>query len=93
MWGTDSTHLLTVEEGKASVFVAIDHCTCECMGIRASSSANRFEALEPVRQGVREHFGCFEEGSANGLSLRHDHGTQYLADDFQKEVAFLAIQA
>jgi transposase InsO family protein len=69
MWGTDMTQTLTVEEGVASVFIAIDHCTCECVGIHASKTANRFEALEPIRQGVREHFGAFEKSIAEGLSL------------------------
>ena len=93
MWGTDLTQTLTVEEGTASVFVAIDHCTCECVGIHAAKTANRFEALEPIRQGVREHFGAFEENIAEGLSLRHDHGSQYVSDDFQNEIAFLGVQS
>tara|TARA_B100000315_G_C14526861_1_gene564250 strand:+ start:547 stop:1440 length:894 start_codon:yes stop_codon:yes gene_type:complete len=93
MWGTDLTQTRTVDEGVASVFVTIDHCTCECVGIHAAASANRFEALEPVRQGVQEHFGGFEEGIAAGLSLRHDNGMQYVSNDFQNEIAFLGIQA
>jgi putative transposase len=92
MWGTDMTQTLTVEEGVASVFIAVDHCTCECVGIHAAKTANRFEALEPIRQGVREHFGAFEKSSAKGLSLRHDHGSQYVSDDFQNEIAFLGVQ-
>ena len=30
---------------------------------------------------------------ARGLRLRHDHGSNYLADDFQQEVAFFGIQS
>ena len=93
MWGTDLTQTITVEEGTAAVFVAVDHCTCECVGIHAAASANRFEALEPIHQGVAERFGGFEKGIAESLSLRHDHGTQYLSDDFQKEIKFLGIEA
>lgn len=92
MWGTDLTVTPTVDEGRASVFIAIDHCTCECVGIHASKTANRFEALEPIRQGIREHFGGFEENIAEGLELRHDHGSQYVSDDFQNEIAFLGVQ-
>ena len=51
------------------------------------------EALEPIRQGVRRHFGGFAEGVARGLALRHDHGSQYMADDFQKEICFLGIES
>jgi putative transposase len=50
--------------------------SAECVGIHASQRADRFEALEPVRQAVREHFGGFAKGAAAGLQLRHDHGSQ-----------------
>jgi transposase InsO family protein len=73
------------------VFVAVDHCTSECIGIHASRSGNRFEALEPLRQGVREHFRGFDEGIAVGLAIRHDHGSAYLSDDFRAELAFLGM--
>ena len=89
MWGTDMTTTVTTEEGQVCVFVAVDHCTAECIGIHASKSGNRFEALEPLRQGVREHFGGFDKGIAAGLAIRHDHGSAYMSDDFQQELAFL----
>mgnify|MGYP002870233992 CR=1 FL=1 len=60
-------------------------------GIHASKSANRFEALEPVRQGVAERFGEFGPGVGEGLAIRHDHGTAYLSDTFQNELTFLGI--
>ena len=90
MWGSDLTSTLTAE-GQASIFVAVDHCSTECVGIHAARRATRFEALEPIRQGVRACFGAFAEGVASGLALRHDHGSQYVADDFQTELAFLGI--
>ena len=91
MWGTDMTTTVTTEEGQVCVFVAVDHCTAECIGIHASKSGNRFEALEPLRQGVREHFGGFDRGIAAGLAIRHDHGSAYMSDDFQQELAFLGM--
>jgi transposase InsO family protein len=91
MWGTDMTTTVTTGEGQACVFVAVDHCTSECIGIHASHSGNRFEALEPLRQGVREQFGAFEKGIARGLSIRHDHGSAYMSDDFQQELTFLGM--
>jgi putative transposase len=91
MWGSDLTSTLTAE-GQASIFVAVDHCSTECIGIHAARRATRFEALEPIRQGVRACFGAFAEGVAAGLALRHDHGSQYVADDFQTELAFLGIE-
>jgi putative transposase len=92
MWGTDLTTTIT-GEGQVAVFVAVDHCSAEYVGLHAARRATRFEALEPLRQGVRRHFGAFGEGIARGLALRHDHGSQYMADDFQKELRFLGIES
>jgi putative transposase len=93
MWGTDATATFTDTEGAVTVFAAIDHCTAECVGISASKRATRFEALEPIRQGVKEYFGAFSGGSAAGLRLRHDHGSVYMSDDFQNEIQFLGIES
>ena len=90
MWGTDLTTTVT-GEGQAAVFIAVDHCTAECVGIHAARQATRFEALEPIRQGVRAHFGGFVGDIARGLSVRHDHGSQYMSDAFQGELRFLGI--
>ena len=92
MWGTDLTTTWT-GEGQAAVFVALDHCSAECVGIHAALRATRFEALEPIRQGVRRCFGAFAAGIAAGLAIRHDHGSQYMADDFQRELRFLGIES
>ena len=39
--------------------------------------ATRFEALEPVRQGILRHFGRIERDAAKGLALRHNHGSNF----------------
>jgi putative transposase len=93
MWGTDLTGTATVRDGQVAVFVAVDHCSAECIGLHAAKRADRFEALEPVRQGVRECFGTFAGDIAKGPKLRHDHGSQYMADDFQNEIKWLGIES
>jgi putative transposase len=90
MWGTDLTTTIT-GEGQVAVFVAVDHCSAECVGIHAARRATRFEALEPIRQGVRRCFGAFAKEIARSLAVRHDHGSQYMSDAFQQELAFLGI--
>ena len=92
MWGSDLTSVMT-GEGQAAVFIAVDHCSAECVGVHASRSANRFEALEPIKQAVRERFGAFANDIAVGLQLRHDHGSQYVSHDFQAEIRFLGIES
>lgn len=93
MWGTDATATLTAEDGQVTVFVAVDHCTAECVGIHAAKPGTRYEALEPVNQAVRERFGAIGEEVATGLKLRHDHGSQYVSDAFQEQLAFLGIES
>ena len=46
MWGPDMSQTATLEEGRAYVFVAVEHANSEIIGIHA--------ALEPVRQGVHQ---------------------------------------
>jgi putative transposase len=92
MWATDLTSTLT-GEGQAAIFVTVDHGSTECLGIHAARRATRFEALEPLRQAVRTSFGAVAEDIASGLKLRHDHGSQFLADDYQRELAFLGIES
>jgi transposase InsO family protein len=93
MWGSDATGVWTREEGLVTVFAAIDHCTAECVGTNAAKAATRFEALEPIRQGVRQRFGTYAADIAAGLKLRHDHGSQYMSNDFQSELRFLGIES
>ena len=90
MWGTDATTGWT-DEGLATIFIAVDHYTAECVGIQAARRGTRFEALEPLRQGVHAHFGAYREEIAAGLALRHDHGSQFMSDHFQAELRFLGI--
>lgn len=93
MWGTDATQVMTRQEGMATVFVAVDHFVGDLVGIHAARPGTRFEALEPVHQGIREIFGPLAEGVAEGLVLRHDHGPQYMSHAFQQELRFLGIES
>jgi len=91
MWGTDATRSLT-RAGTATIFILVDHCSAECIGIHAAEHGTRHEALEPLRQGVRRHFGGYVNGVATGLALRHDHGSQLIRRDFEQERSFLGIR-
>jgi hypothetical protein len=66
MWGTDFSTTVTLREGTAAVFIAVDHCTAELVGVHAAPRATRWEALEPIRQAVRE--------SASGGSAKRSPG-------------------
>lgn len=91
IWGTDATMTHTVAEGRVTIFAAIDHYTGECVGMHAVKKGDRFEALEPIRQGIRAYFGSFEANIASNLRLRHDHGSVYMSESFRSELRFLGI--
>ena len=93
MWGMDATSCLTRRDGHATVFVVVDHCAAECIGLHAARPGTRFEAVEALRQGVRAIFGGYAEGIATGLLARHDHGSQYVSDYLQDELKFLGIES
>jgi len=90
MWGTAATAGWT-DEGAATICIAVDHYTAECVGIHAARRGTRFEALEPLRQGIQAHFGTYGEQVATGLALRPDHGSQLMSDLFQAALRFLGI--
>jgi putative transposase len=78
-----------LDHGQVAVFVAVDHCSAECVGIHAALHGTRHEALEPVRQGVAVRLGSVGKNAARGLAIRHDHGSQYMSRDFQREIGWL----
>ena len=93
MWGTDMTTTALATGKQVAVFVAIDHRSAACVGLHAAERGTRFEALQPIRQGVQERFGAIGEGAADGLTLRHDNGSQYVSHDFQDEIRWLGIDS
>ncbi len=93
MWGTDATRFWTEEDGWCWFFGAVDHCTTEVVGHHVAKKGDRWAALEPIREGVRAHFGPYRSKVAMGLSLRHDWGPQYTADQFQGELRWLGIRS
>ncbi|MCG5548203.1 integrase core domain-containing protein [Halorhodospira halochloris] len=93
MWATDATATFLPECGQVTVFAVVDHYNAECLGIHAARPGTRFEALEPLRQAVRRVCAGFHEGIAAGVALRHDHGSQYVSDAFQRELGFLGLES
>ena len=76
MWGTDATATWTLKQGQVTVFTVLEHFTGECLGIHTAKYGSRHEALEPIRQAVKRVFGVYEAQVANGVLVRHDHGSQ-----------------
>jgi len=91
MWGADGTQVLTVEDGKVWVFAAVEHWSAECVGHYVCKEGSRFNALQPVAEGLLKHFGSVAKDTGRGLALRHDHGSAYTSDHFQNQLKFWGI--
>ena len=91
MWGTDGARVWTTEEGWGWIFSAVEHWNAECVGWHVCKVGSRFAALEPISQGLERIYGSIEAEVARGLSLRMDHGSQYLSDHFQNQLRYWGI--
>jgi len=91
LWGADATRFYTRRDGWCWLFMAIDHCSVDIVGWHVAKKGDRWAALEPIRQGVRAHYGGYARRLALGLGLRHDWGPQYTADQFLGELRWLGI--
>lgn len=91
MWGTDAAKIFTLEDGWVWLFTAVEHWNAEVMGWYLSKHGDRHAALEPIMQGLERCFGNASSDCARGLSLRMDHGSQYLSDHFQNQLRYWGI--
>jgi len=91
MWAIDATQVTTVEHGKVWVFGVAEHWNAEFMGWHVSKRGTRFEAIQALSMAVRQQFGHLSAGAARGLALRHDHGSNFMAEHFQQQVRFWGI--
>jgi transposase InsO family protein len=91
MWGTDGTRVFTLDEGWVWIFTAVEHWNAECVGWHVCKTGDRYAALQPLSMALDNLYGGVEKGIARGLSLRMDHGTQYLSDHFLNQIKFWGI--
>ena len=91
MWGTDGVRVFTMDDGWVWTFAAVDHWNAECVGWHVCKVGSRFAALEPIAQGLERLYGSVEADVARGLTLRMDHGSQYLSDHFLKQTRYWGI--
>ena len=80
MWGTDMTQTITMAEGRAYVFVAVEHANSEVVGIHAARSANllgyrNFAVLRARAPGQRRRGALHPDVEGEpivGANLRYD---------------------
>jgi transposase InsO family protein len=91
MWAIDATQVTTVEHGKVWIFGVAEHWNAEFLGWHVTKRGTRFEATQALAMAVRQQFGHLCAGAARGLALRHDHGSNFMAEHFQKQARFWGI--
>jgi transposase InsO family protein len=78
----------TARDGWVWAFVAIDHSTYEAWA-SVARRGDRFAALEPIYDAVRERFGAVDEDEARGVAMRHDWGPRYTSGHSTGALAWL----
>jgi putative transposase len=91
MWAIDATQITTVRDGKAWLFGVVEHWNAEMLGWHVAKHGTRYEAIQALGMAVRQQFGHLNAGVARGLALRHDHGSAFMADVFQKRMRFWGV--
>ena len=88
MWGADATQIATVEDGRVWLFAVVEHWNAEALGWHVAKRGDRFAAVQAVGMAVKRLFGALGVGTARGVAVRHDHGSAFMADHFQKQIRF-----
>jgi putative transposase len=70
---------------------AVHTWNAEIMGWHVVKRGTRFEAIQALGMPVRRRFGRVGADAARGLALRHDHGSNFMADHFQKQIRFWGV--
>jgi putative transposase len=95
LWGTDASMVQTVEDGRVWIFAALDHFNSEVIGHYVSTDGSRFSALEPITQAVATRCDGAASGAgagaARGITVRADHGPQYISHHFTRQLAYWGI--
>jgi transposase InsO family protein len=86
MWAIDGTQIPTVHDGKVWLFGVAEHWNAELVGWHVTKQGTRHEALQAMSMAVSEQFGHLGRDAARGLALRHDHGSAFMSEDFQRQV-------
>lgn len=81
-------------EGKFYMYSIIDHFNDEILSHLCCLSAKASQAAQVLRMALKNRFNRVDKQVCSGLelSLRTDNGSQFIAEDFEKELSFLGIK-
>lgn len=81
LWATDTTKIWCGRDGWASLVSVLDAGSRECVGTRFARQGRAVEAVDALEQGVIRRYGSLT-AVPQGLRLRHDNGSIFLARHF-----------
>ena len=87
MWAIDGTQIATVQDGNVWLFATVEHWNAEALGWHVSKRGTRREALQAMAMAVRTQHGHLGRDAVRGVQLRHDHGSCFMAEDFQTQIS------
>lgn len=90
LWSTDTTKVWCGRDGWASLVGVLDAGSRECVGARFARYGRAIEAVDALEQGVLQRYGSLRQ-VPEGLRLRHDNGSIFLARLFVGTTQHLAI--
>jgi hypothetical protein len=86
IWATDGTRITTVRDGKVRRFATVEPRDAKALGWHVAKRGTRHEALQATGLSVRTPFGHPGRNPARGVSLRQDHGSCFMTDDFRTRI-------
>lgn len=93
LWATDGKEFWTEQEGKCHFIGVIDHFDDLIMSFHLCKKFDRYAAMEPLREAIKNEFGSVDKGVCNGLgiAIRSDHGSQFYSKEYQSELKYLGM--
>ena len=71
--------------------MVVEHWNPEALGWYIAEKADRFAAARALDLAMHTDCGAVRADAARGLLLRHDHGSAFMSDRFQTQIAFLGL--
>ena len=75
-----------MRDGKVWLFAVAEHWNAEALGWHVAKRGTRREALQAMGMAVQQQFAHLGRDAARGVQLRHDHGSCFMAEDFQTQL-------
>lgn len=89
-WSTDLTEILTTDRGVCHLMAVVDACTREVVAWDFFLSCGATEALTVIERAVRARYPS--SGRAEGLILKTDGGSQFIAHRIREETRILGMR-